>query len=969
MPKSNASSASADVSFANNFWGKDDAGVEPLIQRMANAKTTCDELKNFYSIRAAIEEDYAKKLLSLSRKPFGSCESGSLKASMDVLRAETESSGKAHQNVALQIKTDLEEPLARFSGAMRERRKIVQGGIEKLLKVKIQQTQAVNKTRDRYEQDCLRIKGYLAQGHMVQGQEERKNKAKLEKTQASLQHSNADYQNAVKALQETTERWNKQWREASDVFQDLDEDRIDKLKSSMWTFVNIAATVCVSDDQSCEKVRVALENCEVDKDITSFIADKGTGSEIPDAPKYINFSRGDVEDEGDTRSEAGDSSYSIAQFSRPGNYRRPSSASKSTYSEATENGNSARRRNSTDSKTDRESTPGSSGVRPGSSHRTESEYSAATSLSSSNSDAPRRGGTLKGPSSQYPPNSSPREQSVREDDQSSIARKRGFFANSPFRRKSKSEKREREQQLLQKQMHQRQQTEHQKQRVQQRMPQAQIMPPPQNSRNPWGPEAARGYTAGSQELISPTRQSHLVGAEMRSSPEPLDPRTSFQLNVGENVFDVAPPDNRPPSEIHPNQRQQQDQKPSEEENTEMDPIAQALAELKGVGNTSNSGSVRKTADRYYGITTPAPASGGPSIVNDGTVQPRGNPPPTYMAPKRSALDAPAPAHTSAAMQQTLRKYRNDTEYMLDGPPQMPAALQDPPMRTSSGQSMRQRANTVGYDRPSSARNSAEVPRAPSPNPPPNNRSVSPRPQGYGDPRYNGNVSPKPPLEGRGPSPNPYQQAQSRPSTAHTYKRGSGGMEYYQQQQPPQQYQQHAQQQQMRRTPSPNPMAANQDLVRNASPASYRPYTPNAQALVQQPQQQVRPRSQHSGSFSQMDGHSGAIESFGRRGRNSYYDSGTAGYGGQSSQMAVARPRSKSVVDTARSGSFARDGRPILYYARAMYAYQAMIPEELSFQKGDTMAVLRVQDDGWWEAEVEGQMGGWGLVPSNYLQQV
>jgi len=52
---------------------------------------------------------------------------------------------------------------------------------------------------------------------MVQGQEERKNKAKLEKTQASLQHSNADYQNAVKALQETTERWNKQWREACDV--------------------------------------------------------------------------------------------------------------------------------------------------------------------------------------------------------------------------------------------------------------------------------------------------------------------------------------------------------------------------------------------------------------------------------------------------------------------------------------------------------------------------------------------------------------------------------------------------------------------------------------------------------------------------------------------------------------------------------------------------------------------------------
>lgn len=43
------------------------------------------------------------------------------------------------------MKTELEEPLAAFAGAMKERRKIVQGGIEKLLKVKTQQTQHVNK--------------------------------------------------------------------------------------------------------------------------------------------------------------------------------------------------------------------------------------------------------------------------------------------------------------------------------------------------------------------------------------------------------------------------------------------------------------------------------------------------------------------------------------------------------------------------------------------------------------------------------------------------------------------------------------------------------------------------------------------------------------------------------------------------------------------------------------------------------
>ena len=34
---------------ANNFWGKDDAGVQPLLERMHNAKVTCDELKAFYN--------------------------------------------------------------------------------------------------------------------------------------------------------------------------------------------------------------------------------------------------------------------------------------------------------------------------------------------------------------------------------------------------------------------------------------------------------------------------------------------------------------------------------------------------------------------------------------------------------------------------------------------------------------------------------------------------------------------------------------------------------------------------------------------------------------------------------------------------------------------------------------------------------------------------------------------------------
>lgn len=95
-------------------------------------------------------------------------------------------------------------------------------------------------------------------------------------------------------------------RAAADIsylqkFQDLEEERIDFVKASLWTFANVSSTVCVHDDevsdeimsrfasylglpnpkQSCEKVRTSLEDCEVEKDITSFILDRGTGQDIP----------------------------------------------------------------------------------------------------------------------------------------------------------------------------------------------------------------------------------------------------------------------------------------------------------------------------------------------------------------------------------------------------------------------------------------------------------------------------------------------------------------------------------------------------------------------------------------------------------------------------------------------------------------------------------------------------------------
>jgi len=688
------------------------------------------------------------------------------------------------------------------------------------------------------------------------GQEERRNKAKLEKTQINLATSNTEYESAVKVLEETTGRWNRDWKAAADKFQDLEEERLDFMKSSLWTFANIASTVCVSDDASCEKVRLSLENCEVEKDIIGFIKDRGTGQEIPDAPKYINFCRGDVSDTASESSE--DDSYSVAQFQRTINPAyRTSSPQPSTYEshhepppsnvrdfiqdpgtpasrEATITPQKALADRSRQGPADYQqstqklqyeaaqqgplaavphdpypmdgmtmlcrtgppserSSAHSPSARP-SSRDSQSEYSNPTSFSS-----------------QEPPSgkTSPVKQALPE--KQVLKKKSGFFqSHSPFRRKSNKEK------------------------------DANVMTP--SNRNTWS--ASRGtnntipqYNQGSQNMISdrPT-----------ASPEPVDPRASFQLNVGNNVFDVATPGAKGRSM----------QKSPAQQEEDLDPIAQALAELKGVTKAS---STRVSADNYHGISTPAPGTipnsrpGGAQMANGAQMAGlRGTPPPSYDQPMQR-LGAPQPAHTSKAMLQTHQKYIGQTQNMFS-----PQGRPD----SQAGYASSSRPGTRGSD----------MPRATSPAPP---RSVSPRPGMQGDARQ----------VYRSASPNPYGGSQrARAQTTSPQKRGSD-QGYYRQNSPG-------------------------NVHRAVSPAPFRDQErPGSSHVNNEMSMQLAPGPDDYGSQGRSS----------RRPTTSGTARPMSHYGSQNGQppSGASRQRSKSVAEVRQ---FNREGRPILNFGKSNWCF-------------------------------------------------
>jgi hypothetical protein len=839
-------------------------------------------------------------------------EAGTLRMSLDVVKAETEGMGKQHGMIAAQMKNELEDPLATFAGGIKERRKMIQGGIEKLLKTKNAQTMTVNKTRDRFEQDCLKIKGYLAQGHMVMGQEERKNKTKLEKTQAQMSTNSNEYEMAVKVLEETTGRWNREWKAACDKFQDLEEERVDFFKSSLWSFANISSTVCVSDDQSCEKIRLSLEDCDVEKDITNFIADFGTGQEIPDPPKYINFCRGDVDDNVST-AESDDGNYSVAQFQRTMNPTfRSSSPQPSTFESHHDPDSSLREemglpKNRAPSMDmfDARASSGSGHVMPINASQT--SYSGKGSLGSSGipplnpsmssqhnpyADVPQvphnpypadgmtqfcrppsvrsqrspiRNGSncsqeqhsdytnptslsdLEPQSGQQSPTKdyngsalSQMSQMSNEPIEKPVQKKKSGFFNSPFRRRSfkKNEN-------------------------------ARSSSAAPTNRNSWAPAAiapaanTRGTESATTSPVKPAfglanRASTWQAKQPSPTPdaEQVDPRaTNYQLGVGDNVFDVASPE--PRANASPTKR--------DAAQSSQDPIAQALAELKGV---TKQASVRQSADRHYGMSTPAPALDARGAPVGAVPTPyanktaRNTPPPAYDQPPVSRLGAPQPAHTSRDMRKTTERYVAQKQDMFTA-----GGVARPTSRAGTSQ----------------GRPPSQDARAPSPVPAPL-RSTSPRPSFTGDPRQTHG----------GASPNPYNAPAGRTranSISPTKQAPNYGSGYASRGNSP------GFQAQAPRAASPNPAYARPGSSMGAAnsrpPSSRGGDAGGAMAL------QLAPGA---------DAYAGGQQRSGRP-QSSYYADGSQGW---SSQQLATRNRSQS-QSTQRQ--MTKDGRPIIHYCK------------------------------------------------------
>ncbi|KIY62553.1 hypothetical protein CYLTODRAFT_494555 [Cylindrobasidium torrendii FP15055 ss-10] len=277
------------VEFCNSFWGAEDAGVGVLFARMRGATRTMEEMKAFWKERAAIEEDYSKRLAKLAKFPLGRDEIGDIRNCLDIVVLETQNASKFHNRLAYTLSKELEAKTVLFLNDQHTHKKTWQNPIEKDFKAKQTQESYVRKAREKYEMDCMRINAYTAQSTLMQGKELDKLTLKLERAQQTVQANERDYFNFSRTYADTASKWEQAWKAFCDSCQDMEVERLEFIKDSTWAYANVVSAVCVMDDNSCEKLRVALEETEVERDMENFVRDYGTGNQIPDPPIATDY--------------------------------------------------------------------------------------------------------------------------------------------------------------------------------------------------------------------------------------------------------------------------------------------------------------------------------------------------------------------------------------------------------------------------------------------------------------------------------------------------------------------------------------------------------------------------------------------------------------------------------------------------------------------------------------------------------
>ncbi|KAL5258143.1 hypothetical protein ACHWQZ_G012932 [Mnemiopsis leidyi] len=286
--------------FIDHFWGSEfnsTTGFDRLTAKMKQGKQSLTDYIEFVKKRSQIELRYGQDMCKLANSVLGRGEVGTLHSSLEIFQKETDEIGKLALQCSKLLTENIQQILTEFRDNQRETRRPYEDNVKKSIRNKKSSYDQLQRCKQAYERACVEAdkSSEILQQNMTQPQRKVDQlKAKMKSSRLAAETANKEYEDSVKTLEVARQNWESDYSLYTKKMQSLEEDRLQKLRNSLWNYTNLCSQTLVETDQRLEEVRKSLEHCDLRHDLNLYIKQNKTGTNRPEAIGYENYYNSNV---------------------------------------------------------------------------------------------------------------------------------------------------------------------------------------------------------------------------------------------------------------------------------------------------------------------------------------------------------------------------------------------------------------------------------------------------------------------------------------------------------------------------------------------------------------------------------------------------------------------------------------------------------------------------------------------------